>query len=86
MKCYAGMDVSLDSVSVCVVDAAGKVWREAKVTCEPDALVAWFRALEHLLLQIRTRVLDGTLRPLFERWYPSFANDNTAADVQAAAA
>ena len=24
----------------------------------------------HLLLQIRTRALDGTLRPLFERWYP----------------
>lgn len=47
MKCHAGMDVSLDSVSVCVVDAAGKVWREAKVTCDPDALVAWFRALEH---------------------------------------
>ena len=46
MKCYAGIDVSLDSVSVCIVDDAGKVRREAKVACEPDALVAWFRELE----------------------------------------
>lgn len=46
MKCYAGIDVSLDSVSVCIVDDAGKVRREAKVACEPDALVAWFRGLE----------------------------------------
>ena len=30
----------------------------------------------HLLLQTRTRTLDGTLRPLFERWYPGLANDN----------
>jgi hypothetical protein len=28
------------------------------------------------LLQTRTRTLDGTLRPLFERWYPGLANDN----------
>jgi hypothetical protein len=40
----------------------------------------------HLLLQTRTRMLDGTLRPLFERWYPGLANDNPAADCQAAAA
>ena len=46
MKCYAGIDVSLDSVSVCIVDDAGKVRREAKVACEPDALVAWFRGLD----------------------------------------
>lgn len=30
----------------------------------------------HLLLQTRTRTLDGTLRPLFEHWYPGLANDN----------
>jgi hypothetical protein len=31
MKHYAGMDVSLDDVSVCVVDEAGKILLEAKV-------------------------------------------------------
>ena len=35
MEHYAGIDVSLDSVSVCVVDGTGKVLREAKVASEP---------------------------------------------------
>ena len=36
----------------------------------------WTPRGAHLLLQTRTRTLDGTLRPLFERWYPELANDN----------
>ena len=40
----------------------------------------------HLLLQTRTRTLDGTLRPLFERWYPGLANDNENETAQADAA
>ena len=31
------------------------------------------------------RALDGTLRPLFEQWYPGLANDNTAGAAKAAA-
>src|SRR5208283_3233164 len=46
----------------------------------------WTKRGAHLLLQIRTRALDGTLRPLFEKWYPGLANDNSAAATQAAAA
>ena len=46
----------------------------------------WARRGAHLLLQTRTRALDGTLRPLFERWYPGLANDNLASAAQAAAA
>ncbi|PBN41258.1 hypothetical protein SxD43FB_22800 [Sphingobium sp. D43FB] len=48
----------------------------------------WTRRGAHLLLQTRTRALDGTLRPLFERWYPGLANDNygDTASKQAAAA
>jgi hypothetical protein len=30
----------------------------------------WTKRGAHLLLQTRTRALDGTLRPLFERWSP----------------
>ena len=45
MERYAGIDVSLERSSVCVVDATGRVVREAKVASEPEALVAWFRGL-----------------------------------------
>jgi transposase len=45
MEHYAGIDVSLELSSVCVVDAAGRIAREAKVPSEPDALIAWFRGL-----------------------------------------
>ena len=46
----------------------------------------WTTRGAHLLLQTRTRALDGTLRPLFERWYPGLANNNSASPAQAAAA
>ena len=36
----------------------------------------WSRRGAHLLLQTRTRALDGSLRAAFEHWYPSMANDN----------
>src|ERR687885_1680243 len=42
---YAGIDVSLERSSVCVVDGAGKIVREAKVPSEPEALVAFFGRL-----------------------------------------
>lgn len=46
----------------------------------------WTKRGAHLLLQTRTRALDGTLRPLFERWYPGLANDNGRGTNQAVAA
>jgi transposase len=45
MEHYAGIDVSLECSSVCVVDASGKILREAKVASEPEALIAWFGLL-----------------------------------------
>jgi transposase len=44
MNHYAGIDVSLECSSVCVVDASGKIVREAKVASEPAALIGWFGA------------------------------------------
>jgi len=45
MEYYAGIDVSLESASVCVVDQAGAIVREAKVASEPEALIGWFGGL-----------------------------------------
>src|SRR5437762_12497056 len=45
MDHYAGIDVSLEYSSVCVVDASGKIVREAKVASEPEALMTWFGSL-----------------------------------------
>ena len=45
MEHYAGIDVSLESSSICVVDATGRIVREAKVASEPDALTAWCKGL-----------------------------------------
>jgi transposase len=45
MEHYAGIDVSLERSSVCVVDATGRIVREAKVASEPEALVVFFHQL-----------------------------------------
>ncbi len=45
MNHYAGIDVSLEASSVCVIDANGKITWESKVASEPEALIAWFGSL-----------------------------------------
>src|SRR6516165_2987582 len=48
MEHYAGIDVSLELSSVCVVDAQGKIVREAKVTSE-----------QRRIIRIRLRAIDA---------------------------
>jgi transposase len=45
MDYYAGIDVSLEQSSVCVVDEKGKIVREVKVASEPEGLVALLAGL-----------------------------------------
>jgi transposase len=45
MDHYAGIDVSLECSSVCVVDGGDKIVREAIVASEPEALIGWFSSL-----------------------------------------
>jgi transposase len=45
MDYYAGIDVSLEFSSVCVVDATGQIIREAKVASEPGALTPFLASL-----------------------------------------
>jgi len=43
MDYYAGIDVSLECSSVCIVSGSGKIVREDKVASEPEALIEWLR-------------------------------------------
>jgi transposase len=52
MQYYAGIDVSLEWSSVCVVDATGQIVREAKVMSEPEALVTFLLELPVSLARI----------------------------------
>jgi len=39
MEHFAGLDVSVNETSVCIVDETGRIVREAKVASEPEALL-----------------------------------------------
>jgi transposase len=45
MDYFAGIDVSLEESSICLVEASGKIVCEAKVASEPAALVEFFREI-----------------------------------------
>ncbi len=45
MEHYAGIDVSLELSSVCIVDAKGKIVREAKIGSDPATLVGFLKGL-----------------------------------------
>src|SRR5918997_2476544 len=45
MDHYVGIDVSLELSSVCILDAAGQIVKEAKVASEPEALTTFLTRL-----------------------------------------
>ena len=52
MEHHVGIDVSLELSSLCVLDATGKVIREAKVASEPEALVKSLRGLDLTIVRV----------------------------------
>ena len=52
MEYYAGIDVSLEYSSVCVVDASGKIFREGKVASDPATLIGWLKSLDYGLSRV----------------------------------
>ena len=69
MEQYAGLDVSLESTSVCVVDSTGRIIRETKVLSEPEALIGWFQ--EHGTPMTRIGLEAG---PLSQWLYAAMEN------------
>ncbi|TIN32498.1 MAG: IS110 family transposase [Mesorhizobium sp.] len=53
MEHYAGIDVSPEESSVCVVGATRTIVREVKIDSEPEALVRYFDELELSVGRIR---------------------------------
>ena len=52
MDYYAGIDVSLELSSVCILDASGQIIREAKVASEPEALATFLASLSLPLTRV----------------------------------
>ena len=52
MDYFAGLDVSVKDTSVCIVNDAGKIVREVKVSSEPEALLAALKNLAYRFKRI----------------------------------
>ena len=59
MEHHIGIDVSLELSSLCVLDATGKVIREAKVASEPEALARKLATVLHRIWADGTEFVWG---------------------------
>ena len=71
MEHFAGLDVSVNETSVCIVDDTGKIVREVKVASEPEALLA---VLKNNAYHFRRIGLEAG--PLSQWLYSVFAEAN----------
>src|SRR5712664_3312914 len=68
MDYFAGLDVSVKETSVCIVDDAGKIVREARVASEPEALL---QVLTNTIYRFRRIGLEAG--PLSQWLFSAFA-------------
>jgi transposase len=68
MDYFAGLDVSVKETSICIVDDAGKIVREARVASEPEALL---QVLTNTLYRFKRVGLEAG--PLSQWLYSSLA-------------
>jgi len=68
MDYFAGLDVSVKETSVCIVDDAGKIVREARVASEPEALL---QVLTNTIYRFKRVGLEAG--PLSQRLYSVLA-------------
>jgi hypothetical protein len=57
---FAGLDVSVNETSVCIVDETGRIVREIKVASEPEALSTLLRNSAYRTRAARLRYLSAT--------------------------
>ncbi|KMK69021.1 hypothetical protein [Puniceibacterium sp. IMCC21224] len=56
MSSYVGLDVSVKSVSICVVEADGAVIARGEVPSDPDQITAFLVSTRQMLNVLSTRV------------------------------
>jgi len=71
MEHFAGLDVSVNETSVCIVDDAGRIVREVVVASEPDALLAVLKSGAYHFKRIGLEA-----GPLSQWLYSAFAEAN----------
>src|SRR5690349_9455609 len=71
MEHFAGLDVSVNETSVCIVDDGGRIVREVKVASEPDALSAVLKGDVYHFKRIGLEA-----GPLSQWLYSAFAEAN----------
>ena len=65
MDYFAGLDVSVKETSVCIVDDAGKMVREARVASEPEALL---QALTNTIYRCKRVGLEAGPLSIIRQW------------------
>ena len=77
MAYFAGLDVSVKETSICIVDDAGNIVREARVASEPEALL---QVLTKTIYRFKRVGLEAG--PLSQWLFSALAESGLAGDLR----